>query len=381
MDYSSIINLALITVIYSTFISPNLAKLSKIKEDILNLEFPATVSAEGDAPKFKMKGVTLSKKFAQYSTKYYEIKKFLKFFYIIVTLLVIYQIYRVIFVVGVTFDNALTVFSSVVVIVLLVISVNKYMSTPSMIRSFGWLVRGGIAPIYLKHMYNAQLTVNLLSRNEKEAISKGIRIGIRSDVGFDGYNYILTVESTDSRFLYYVSAGKTGEYHTPTNLVYDNGKQNSEILIGSPILKPGQYKVRLLFNGGFFRGIQPVYETIANITVDSDEHVNSISKKISLGDGSENTNYTFTLNENRRIKSINLQHSLTNENESIERLLAFERFAKIIGKSKRSIVILDSTGQIDGALLRQKLSKLNLWRSKIARYIHRKANRTLSYRL
>lgn len=367
MDYASLINIALITVVYSTFIAPNIQKLSKIKESILETEFPAKVTADGSEETIQQNGVLLSKKFAQYSSKYYEIKSFLTFFYIIVTILVLYQAARTFFFIPFSWDNVALLGCSVVVIGILAYSINTYMSDPSLIRSFSWLTRGGIAPVYLKHMFDPLLAINLKSQNDDTRDSNDLTFRIRSDVGFRGFNYVLTVESPDSRYLYYVVAGKATKFHNVSTITFENGHQGAEITLGKVKLKPGSYKIRLLFNGGFFSKIQPVHETLMTCTVGSGP-MGPQHEKILLGDRSQKEGYWFKLDKKtRRVIDINVSHLPTRGEESIERLLVFKPFQRNLRTSKRAFEITDGDGQIDKTVLKKALSRRNVWKNRVRR--------------
>lgn len=369
MDYASLVNLALITVVYSTFIAPNIQKLSKIKESILETEFPAKVTAEGSEETIKQNGVLLSKKFAQYSSKYSEIQSFLKYFYVIVAVLIAYQLFRLWFIVPFSWDNIVLLACSVIIICILAYSINTYMSHPSLIRSLSWLTWGGIAPVYLKHMYDPLLAINLKSQNDDTRDSDDLTFRIRSDVGFRGFNYVLTVESPDSRYLYYVNAGKATKFHNVSTITFENGHQGSEITLGKVKLKPGSYRVRLLFNGGFFSNIQPVHETLMEFTVGAGT-TGPRYEKLLLGDRSQKDGYWFKLDKkNRRVQDINVSHHAAHGDESIERLLVFKPFQRNLRTAKRAFEITDVDGQIDKDVLKKALSRRNVWKARLLRII------------
>jgi hypothetical protein len=366
MDYTNLINLALVTVIYSTIIAPNIQKLSGLKEDILNVNFPAKVSSPDNEELIKENGVILSKKMAQYTAKYHEIQNFLRYFYAILGIVTSYQTY-LLFTNPFNIVALLTLVTSVLIVLILAFSLHLYMSLPWQVRSFEWLSKGGVAPVYLNHIFNPVFSINVTSRNVIDD-DGDVKLSIRSDVGLLGFHYILTVESLDSRYLYYTSAAKATKHHHLSNLVYDNGHQGSEITLGKAKLKTGEYKARLLFMGAPFRGRNKVYETTMDFRV-VDGNAAAQREKILLGPQSAKPNYWMILNRKYRLTDIDLTPQPTKADESIERLLAVSLFLKMIKKSKRAFDISEVHGQIDRAFIEKSLTKRHLFNVRVRRLL------------
>ncbi len=377
MDYSLIINIALITVLYSTFIAPNISKLSTIKEAILNIRFPENVSGDGPDDEIRKNRIELSKKFAQYQTKYNEIKKFLRFFYAIIVLLVAYQTFKIF---SAPFDirkaeninDLIMLVGSIVIIIIINVAINKYMTKPYELTAFRWLARGGIAPIYIKHMYNPVLLVNFGARNTVSDKHRKHEVAISSDLRISGFNYILTAESPDSERLFYVSFGHAGKFHPGSTVTYDSGKQGAEIAIGQLFLEPGTYKLRLLLNLPFYHGVTDVYETVEMLEVDSDGKPKATRIRLAVGQRSEKSTYSMRLDDNGNIKYLYVTPSPKDDNAAVERLLSIKRTAKLLRASSRPIVISDTHGQLNRCELISRLRRRHVLVARLLSLVKRR---------
>lgn len=369
-DFSVLINLALITVIYSTFISPNLKKLSDLKEKISNIVFPPKVS-EDTKDDVRAAGLVLRKKFAQYREKYDETKRFLRYFYVILILILIVQIILMAITNTVTVDSVLRLVAAVIIVVILVISIRSFMTPHWHIESFQWLSNNGIGPAFYRPLFNGRLTVNIKSMNIRYKDS-GVRFRLVSDIFLTGYSYILTVESTDGERLYYTTAGNVGKSTKIGFSVSPVGTEHSSIRLGGGVdLKPAKYKVKLLLFEAPFPGVYPTSETTVNIDGTSGEFV---SKQVTIQMNDTKGDYEFETDTKCRVKSITYDED--KETKALKVLLSSKRYIRHFRRSNQPFDLFSKEGTLDRYDIKRAFSSLNIAKNSLKYVLFRKIQKT-----
>jgi len=374
-DFGTLINLALITVIYSTFIAPNLKRLSELREEIADTEFPATTELK-NIPGIMKAGVRLNKKITQYGDKYKETKNFLNFFYVILILLFALQIGLTILLGSPTLDSLLRLTVAVIIVVFLVLAIRLSMITPGRIESIPWLVEHGIGQAFYRQLFGPKLTINRRLANLSHKPSC-LKVAIESNMKLTGYSYILIIEDVLGEKLYYSSAGRiTDDNHFGRAGHPRTGTTHYHIQISEEIiLKPSRYRVKLEFMEAPFSGSYDTSETIIEINGTNGEFQSAYAA-IKLDDTS--TPYNFKVDKAFRAESISYKEEEASRAATL--LISSSKFVKQL-RSKHNFSIYDINGLIDKSDIKKAFSRYNLFTTWLKLRIDRKNKRSKRQRL
>lgn len=364
MDYSGLINLALVTIIYSTFIAPNLQKLGQIREEIADINFPLKGSSTEDSKEIEENGLVLDKKLTQYTDKYTQVSKFLRYFYTVIVLLLATQVVLLVHSGKYYFANVIALITVAIVVILLIMTLRVHMTKPWRVRSIGWLARAGIAPVYIYDLFKPELAIN----NNKSNIvlkDKLTRISLLNHIDFVGYRYVLTIESPDGNRLYYVSAGQIMKYLPSGAVVYDKGLRINETYIGIANLKPSDYIVRLLIFSDPFGGTIKASETLQEFSVNESETPRIVPKKIVLDNPHRNDHYQIET-AGGKVKRIEINEDFANST-SMVMLFSSRSFRRLFRKDARPF----SIDSYYGTLTKSEISKFTSRRNYTWKTINR----------
>lgn len=383
-DYSGLINLALVTIIYSSFIGPSLKRLGELKDEIANIDFPVIDDGTGQSKEktdelISTSGTLLDKKLTQYSDKHHEIKVFLYFFYAILVLIFVFQISLMVLSNSYPINQIMSLLSAGLIIVLLAISINVYMVRPWKLRSFRWLAVNGVSSVYTNRLVKSELMINGTTTN---SINKGdsIDISIRQRAKFIGYKYILLVEGSDKERLYYIAAGDIGKRTVLSPLLYDNGAIGYEFRVGRVKLKEGTYSARLIIFSAPYGGKYNASETILEFTVE-DKRVTNLSKSIKFED--KKTNYTFNGSAYTKrflVSNISFGESFSGDKNIIP-ILASKRFIYLVNKLPRPFTLSSLNGSLDRHFVEKYISKRFVLWARVRRIFTIKRKRSTAYSL
>lgn len=343
-DFSTLINLALVTVLYSTLIAPSLKKLSDLREDIADITFSKN---QGNTPVDPQDdpGAKLKKKLVQYGDKYAETRFFLWFFYGILLVIFGSQIYLL---ATLTADKLgaedwVKVGIAVSIVVLLSVAIELFMKRPGKIESIQWLTNHGITETFTRPLFNADLIMNLHLRN-LEHDPTCIDFVILSEMKKRGYSYVINIESTDGKKLYYSAGGRVRtRSHFGFAYASNDGSSRSFIAITNKFkLRPGHYKVRLLLFQAPFRGSFAAHETIMHIN-DDDGIFDTKLAHVTYNDMSGP--YQFAVNAHTKVKSISVDEG--SDNEAAQKILLSKNFLRYFSKARRPYSIQSTNGLIE----------------------------------
>ena len=370
MDVNSLINLALVTIVYSTLVGPNIQKLSSMKEGLINISFPK-VNSNG-ASNSKQTGNKLSRQLAIYQSKYKEIKKFLRYFYGIFFVIGTYQILVLVFTQKANFQSVAPIVFVLVVVLILHFALKSYMTPYWLVRSFYWLAQNGATPSHLKQIMNPTLVVNSRASNATDSDEDEIKISIFSDSRISGYRFILTIENAkNSSLLYYVSLGSATKNTRDSDLVYEDGSWDYGLDIGKVSLKEGSYKARVHLLMSPYSGRYEIYEASLDLLVSTDKVATS-QTKIKTDSESGKPGYWYEIRKPYKLVKI---HSLHNENDhqiGVERLFASGNLVKRLRNHRRWMTLKDIDGLLDARTMHRALSNRNYILKRIKRVLTNK---------
>ena len=383
-DYSGLINLALVTIIYSSFIGPSLKKLGELRDDIANTNFPV-IDNEGEEAKketnkkIDQNGTLLDKKLTQYEDKYVEIKVFLGFFYGILFSIFAVQIGLMVHNNSYPVNQIVSLSSAAVIIVLLIVTINVYMIAPWRLRSYRWLAAKGIASLYTNFLLKPELVLNGTTSNN---VSKheGVNLTIRQHAKFVGYKYILTIESNDCKRLYYVAAGDVGKHTKLSPLAYADGDVGYEYDIARILLKPGNYSVRLLVLNAPYGGKSKIAETLVNFQVTKTP---AEGKSYPAVFETTESHYEFVATSYRkkfRIKKITFEDSF-NGDDNIIPLLSTRRVIKLMNSLPRPFTMASMDGMLDRHEFEKRMTRRKVFLARAKRLLRSRKKKLQSYRL
>jgi hypothetical protein len=361
MDYSGLINLVLATIIYSTFIAPNIQKLDKLREDIIDVEFPVADEEDYDDNVLKA-GVQLNKKMTRYDDKYNEVKQFLRYFYWIVAAIFAVQIVVFLNSKSVKSTQFASLLIALIVVVVLTLTLRRYLVEPWKVRSIPWLASKGVAPVYLTQIYDAQLTLNQKTSNGLDD-DELTRISIVSAMKLVGFRYILTVENLEGDRLYYVSAGLISKHIISSDLISRSAKGTTyELQLARIKLKENNYQARLLMFDSAFGGKYNPRETILKFSV---EPTNSgiPPKKVNLAIGSSKVEIRIS---KQRIKSYIVKEGQGGDH-SIVSLLTSRNFQKLLSRTNRPFILESYNGNLDRYEINKYCSRKSLLINRLKR--------------
>jgi len=354
-DFSTLINLALTTVIYSTFLAPNLKKLSDLREEVADTEFPPTVTAE-TMPQVKQSGLKLKKKITQYSDKYTETKRFLVYFYIILALVFGTQFFLMVTAGGITLDSIMRFIVAVLIVIVLAIALWAFMVSPGKIKSMHWLNKHGIGQAYYRALLNPELVVNHTLGNIATNKSQ-IDVTLSSDIMLTGYSYVVTVENPTGTKLYAASAGTIGnnaQFGTSAHAHNGSGRYHMRLMNGVT-LKPAKYVVRFEFFEAPFPGTYYTSETTIEID-GSDGEFDMEAKPVIFTD--RPTAYEFKADDKYRVSAVTCED--TGESDAMRLLLTSPRFVRHLRKSRTRFSLYNKNGTIDKQDISQAFTRRNI---------------------
>lgn len=370
MDYIGIINLAVVTIFFSTIIAPSLKKISDIKDQIISVAFPIIDSiylGEENKKAIVAKGIDLNKKITRYDDKYRETKSFLGSFYLILLILAAIQ-FAVLYSANALWgQGGLLFLGSLVVVAIVIYLVNSYMTDPAVVRSIQWLAAKGISEAHTKQLYNPKLILNGRLSNVKPHDNK-TTIAIRSSIDLNGYGYMLIVESDDYTKLYALNTGFIGNILSKTTISSSKGESGTEIELFNFRLNPGKYRARLLFLSQAYSGNYAPGETMVEFEVGKDSQAQTQSKNIEVAGNSNG--YIFTVaNKKNKQKIVHMESDQRFEGDkNVSFILNSERLLKYLSKGYRPVVFYSKNGDIDRYDLHRYLFLLRV----IKRRLHRR---------
>ena len=362
-DFILLVNLVLVTVIYSSFISPSLRKLSELKSDVTKTAFPFPANnASIDA--IKEAGVNLKKAITQYEDLYEETRHFLIFFYIILTILFVLQLVLLCVDDSLSLAAVLRLGVALFIIILLVIALNRFITPPSRLRTIQWLRSHGIGSAYYRKLLDPTLEVNLSLMNVREDKSE-IKIAMKTGIHLIGYSYLLTIESTDGDKLYYMSAGTTNKHSRFGITQSSNGLENRTLRLMRAIkLKPRQYKVSLYVFESPFPGTYKTHITTLNVNGNSGEFK---SQSVPIDFNDFDSPCEFTTDNKYRITSINTPKK--DVSDALHRVIVSKQFLRYFKKRSRiSVSLYSHEGIIDSPDIKAAFSLRNIFISSIIRW-------------
>lgn len=368
MDYTGIINLALVTLFFSTILAPNLKKIGDIKDEISSIEFPIISENKNDDTErgIAEKGIELTKKLTQYADKYGETKKFLRYFYAILSIIVVIQLIVMYLQNSLWGVSGILFLGSVLVVAFVIKLINVFMIDPSVVRSIQWLADKGIAGVYTENIFKPKLTLNTRVANIK-AESDRISIGVRSNADLNGYGYLLVIESRSYEKLYVVSVGFINSRHSKTTIAYPNGETGSETVLANYRLNPGQYTARLLFLSQVYGGNYAPSETVIEFDVTRNKETGTKTEPIRHRGNS--CGYLLTVkNKDNKQKIIHMEASESFKGDkNLTFILSSAPLLKYLSKGHRPIVFYSRNGDIDKYDLQKYLSIYSVWKRRIYR--------------
>jgi len=362
VDYSGLINLALVTIIYSTFLGPSLKKLGELRDEILTTDFPKHEQQNASASqKVVDAGIALDKKIKQYTNKFGEITRFLKYFYSILAVLLIAQIALTIIQANYSFPNIASMAAAIIVVGFLVLTVNTHMTPIWRVRSIPWLADSGFTPTHLRTIFNPQLCVNNRVAN-KDYESDDIGLSLVSSIELLGYHYILTIESTDGQRLYSISSGKIAKHVSGQDLITADNRQFYEVFLASPKLKNGSYQARLIVFDAPFPGTFPATEVLLNFAV-SPTTVDAKQVKVDLTVASDS--YSIETKKGKP-KKISFKEGIPGD-RSIITLLSSRAFIRHFLADRRPAITTSVNGDLGRFEIAKRYSRRhillrNIWR-------------------
>lgn len=373
MDYSSLINIALITVIYSTFIAPNLKKLGETKDDISRTKMPIKNHGPGEDVKNSIieAGIELNEKQTQYRSKFWDTISFLKIFSLIVVILIAAQIFVTFYLQKHSLTSTIYIAVAILIIILLSYALKIYMTAPWNTRSLRWLAERGVTTAYYDDLFDPMLECNPpLSNVEPDHTS--LKILLTANSLFVGFSYVLIIESSDSSRIYYIASGPVTHYFESASIINNiSGHRRSTITLAQDIaLKPGKYSVRLLILQAPFPGSYQVSETHQNIDITS----SGIECKPTRIDLNHTSNYNFKLDESDKILDLQYEDKDTPP-LSIRYLFSSKNFEKCLRSGKFLYYIFDNSGTISKADIDRFYSWSNVRKQRFKRFFHRYKNR------
>lgn len=357
MDYTGIIQLIIATIFYSTLVAPNIKKMADLRSEISDVRFPLKTAADYEK-NAKELSVVINKKMKQYAAVYGETRKFLRFLYGAMTLVLMTQVATPYVEAFFTKQQATiqtdTVVSSVITLIifgLLVVAMKIFILKPERIRTFDWLTTIGIAQTYAHDIFNPSLELNRVAKNIRES-NNHVNISIASDIVLYGYSIILTIEDIAGEKVYHVVAGrvKKQKYLNVSNNYYPNGQNRAILdLVHSLRLRPGLYRARLLFFETVYPGSRAPSEVIGGFEV-TDTVAKASTVTIDLSTASPN--YSFKSEKDKPCK-IDFQNNFE-AGDAIKMLLSVPRFRRYFAKSTK----LFSFGDINGMLTYDTISRI-----------------------
>jgi len=375
-DFIVLVNLALVTVIYSSFIAPGLRKLSELKSDIANTEFPLLSNTSDSVEKVKKAGVILKKRITQYEDLYKETRHFLVFFYIILIIIFVVQVILLYLSNELTVPSLLRLGAALIVIILLIIALNLFITTPGKLRSIQWLRLHGIGSAYYRLLLSPTLEVNLPLMNLREDKTE-VKFAMMAVVHLIGYSYLLTIQSVNGKKLYYASGGMVSSRSRFGVAQRGDGQESRTIQLTSAVrLKPKEYKVTFQFFEYPFPGTYAAHETTLNID-GREGGFEADSVKINLKD--RGGSYEFTTDKKYKICSIEIQDEANSD--IVNTLISSNRFIKFFKKSKVPFSLYDKEGLIGKEDINRAFARRNIFVSKARRYFTPKGRQRRDARL
>jgi hypothetical protein len=372
MDNSAIINLVLVTIIYSTFISPNLEKLGSLRDEIIDTEYPRR-GDENYNEKIEQVGVSLGKKLTKYEDKFDEITEFLRYFYWVIGSIFAIQIALFCH----SKDHSISKWSplliALVVIVILVITLRKYMLHPARIRSMQWLTGKGMPEMPLMQLFGAKITINQRVINSTDDDDEITKISIESKVKLVDYRYILTVESINGERLYYASAGLAARHIRSMGLIAAIGGSFHDLNLASVKLKQNNYRIRLILFISPFGGKHSPTEFEKEFAV---ENTPNPIEPLEMTNYVSSRRIESTINKRGEITSLTVKEGNINDT-SLVALLTSKSFQRVMGHAKRPVILESYNGNLGRYEIDKYCTRRNLLIQKIKRTLVLKRKRNV----
>jgi len=365
MDLTSLnalINFALITIIYSTFIAPSLVKLGELKEQISNLR----TSSKKDFS--ENEGLKLKGLISRYQSRFVKLKGTLRYFAIIVAVLLLANAIVTLMKYGLVWNNGTqqaTVYfvATIIVLVFISIVIFSYLTPPWKIKSLVWLAsNAGYSPVHYKDLFDAKVELGENLGNSKND-NQNFDVAITSNFPFTDYSFVLTVENNKGE-LFYVSMGRQRRrLSTRTLIQTSTGYERKAVRLGKNIsLKNGSYKIKLLLFIAPFSGHYCAVEKQASFVVEQGRLVKIIKEPIDLSQKisyqSHSSAYTFERSK-EKICKINFEEG-SDVSQPLSNIFSLKSIQSALNSKGGIITAEDIDGKLDLSLLRLLFSKKSI---------------------
>lgn len=371
MDYASIINLILVTIIYSTFIAPGLNRLGVLRDEIAEIQFPRRNSPQ-NRDEMEAAGEALQSKLNLYGSKWRELKRFLQYFYFIIILLIYIQLgtlwYRFFFNQKITSESILTLLTVSLIVLLLSKAIRSYMVPPHKVRSIQWLAnQARVKPIYYRQLLGAKLVART-NLTDVAASTFTTEIILSLANLFLGYRYLVTVESQDHDKLYYIAGGPI-ERNAYWTSYYSDASITHQISLGVIELKPGTYQVRLLiFESPFMNKDVITSETIQELAIDGQSQKLEVARKIDLV--RKTAKYVTFEGQGVRVRNVRCSE-LSKSEENTVRILSVNSFVRLFKNSTGTFDFKNLNGHIDKHEILKATERSRIWLSRLRKFVTR----------
>lgn len=378
MDTTGIIQLVIATILYSTLIAPSVKRMSDLKSEIADVNFPVKTDNDYISVSAKNKNV-INSKLDQYTVEYAETQKFLKILYVAMLIVLLNQALPIVValvrhqhIIGKDITDTLI---TLAIFTLLIIAMKIFITKPRKLRTFRWLYSIGIKPTHASDIFNPALEINSLARNIREN-NNHVHIKISSDIALYGYSIILTIENIQGNKLYYALAGRVNKsrYSGGGGSYYDDGHSRSLVdFVHSLSLKPGKYRIRFLIFETIFLGVATPSEVVTDIEITP----SSASAEIVYIDlrAMKSNAYSYKVSND---KPYAIECEEDAKTGGVARLLASVRFQKkFTSSSSVMICMYDKNGAITFDRIHHALNPVRVWVKRIQLMLTFKKKRSL----
>lgn len=370
MNYETIISLALVTVIYSTFIGPGLKSLRTTLKEIFEFKYPEADPGTDnyDSEEIHRASTELKQKLNFYSDTYTEVKQSIRKFYGILAIVFLGQLVVYIRAEDFSLVGSIPTIVSLLIILILAATLKGYMVAPQDVASLPRLINKGAPEKAILAMHGAYLTANHQTANAINEHS-GTVISLLSRLDLFGFTYITTIESTDGERLYYAGASTMSRHVPGKQLIRPDGTRTFESDIANVKLLPGNYNVRVIIVNSPFYGKYRPPETMFKIAVtDTKTQIDGQDKKPALEMFNPAGKYTFIVKPNR-ISSFGVNQEYSKE-RGIHSLLTSKPYTRAISKTKRPIVLVSHNGNIGRYEINKYSAKMNIISARLKRRMY-----------
>lgn len=371
MDAFSLVNIILITIIYSTFVAPALRKLNSIRDEIAEIIFPTDTENSSYNQSLEESGEVLEKKMTLYELKYSSLKTILNYFNII-TLIVMLWLFMLSYLEYIE-NKDLLVFGWLAVVsgalFFLWKSVRANMIKPNEIRSIHWLTNNAnINYQYFRQLTNAGILVSITVKDANKNTSDA-SLSMVMKRSFYGQKFILII-TDESGKIYHVSSGTAGKQNAGSIRHYANGEIRRSVVLGKVELYKGDYKAKLyIFEGAFnaLDGWNPIISSI-NFKISDNKQEDRVYSEINMNQLAKHVEYTGS---SRKIKSILCKDMKEDDNLSL--IVEDKGFISIFTKKDNNFFkISNINGLVDRHQLRNATRKSVYLRGRIKKSFKRK---------